>query len=129
MNLDQAIDLLKRMIATPSPSRDEGAVADLIEAELRQQGFEPQRKGHNVWAEAWVHSPDKPTILLDAHIDTVKPNPAWTRNPFEPTVEDGKLYGLGSNDTGGSVVSLLAVFSRLAATEQPYNLILRELTA
>ena len=123
MNLDQAIDLLKRMIATPSPSRDEGAVADLIEAELRQLGFEPQRKGHNVWAEAWVHCPDKPTILLDAHIDTVKPNPAWTRNPFEPTVEDGKLYGLGSNDTGGSVVSLLAVFSRLAATEQPYNLI------
>ena len=123
MNLDQAIDLLKRMIATPSPSRDEGAVADLIEAELRQLGFEPQRKGHNVWAEAWVHCPDKPTILLDAHIDTVKPNPAWTRNPFEPTVEDGKLYGLGSNDTGGSVVSLLAVFSRLAANEQPYNLI------
>ena len=123
MNLDQAIDLLKRMIATPSPSRDEGAVADLIEAELRQQGFEPQRKGNNVWVEAWVHCPDKPTILLDAHIDTVKPNPAWTRNPFEPAVEDGRLYGLGSNDTGGSVVSLLAVFSRLAATEQPYNLI------
>lgn len=123
MNLDQAIDLLKRMIATPSPSRDEGAVADLIEAELRQLGFEPQRKGHNVWAEAWAHCTDKPTILLDAHIDTVKPNPAWVRNPFEPTVEDGKLYGLGSNDTGGSVVSLLAVFSRLAATEQPYNLI------
>lgn len=123
MNLDQAIDLLKRVIAIPSPSRDEALVADLIQAELRAMGFKPQRKGNNVWAEAWEHCADKPTILLDAHIDTVKPNPAWKRNPYEPVIEDGKLYGLGSNDTGGSLVSLMSVFVRLASTEQPYNLV------
>lgn len=123
MTLDQTIGLLQKMIAIPSPSRDEGAVADLMEAELSALGFEPQRKGNNVWAEAWPRSAAKPTILLDGHIDTVRPNPAWTRDPFAPTLEEGRLYGLGSNDTGGSVVALLAVFTRLAATEQPYNLV------
>lgn len=123
MNLDQAIDLLKRVIAIPSPSRDETLVADLIQTELCAMGLKPHRKGNNVWAEAWEHCADKPTILLDAHIDTVKPNPAWTRNPYEPVVEDGKLYGLGSNDTGGSLVSLMSVFVKLTATEQPYNLV------
>lgn len=123
MNFCQAIELLKRMIATPSPSRDEGAVADLMEAELRALGFEPQRKGNNVWTEAGKHNAERPTILLDGHIDTVKPNSAWVRDPFTPLEEDGRLYGLGSNDTGGSVVSLLTVFTRLAQTEQPYNLI------
>lgn len=123
MQTERAISLLKQMIATPSPSREEGRVADIIEAELRALGFEPQRKGNNVWAEAWAHDTAKPTILLDAHIDTVKPNPAWVRNPFEPTVEGDRLYGLGSNDDGGSVVALLATFVRLATTEQPYNLI------
>ena len=123
MQTERAISLLKQMITTPSPSREEGVVADIIEAELRALGFEPQRKGNNVWAEAWAHDTAKPTILLDAHIDTVKPNPAWVRNPFEAVVENGRLYGLGSNDDGGSVVALLAVFARLAATAQPYNLI------
>ena len=111
------------MIAIPSPSREESGVADIIEAELRALGFAPQRKGNNVWAEAWAHEDDKPTILLDAHIDTVKPNPSWVRNPFEAVTEGDRLYGLGSNDDGGSVVALLTVFSRLAATTQPYNLI------
>lgn len=123
MQTERAISLLKQMITTPSPSREEGRVADIIEAELRALGFEPQRKGNNVWAEAWAHDTAKPTILLDAHIDTVKPNSAWVRNPFEAVVENGRLYGLGSNDDGGSVVALLATFVRLATTEQPYNLI------
>ena len=123
MNHADAVRLLKRLIATPSPSREESAAADLIEAEFRRMGFAPHRKGNNVWAEAAECDPHKPTILLDAHIDTVKPTPAWTRDPFVPAEEEGRLYGLGSNDTGGSVVALMTVFTQLAATEQPCNLI------
>ncbi|MBQ5900104.1 MAG: M20 family metallo-hydrolase [Alistipes sp.] len=124
MTVEQAIELLERLIATPSVSRDESAAADIIEAKFESMGFTPMRKGNNVWAEAWAHDNDKPTILLDAHIDTVKPNAAWVRDPFTPTVEEGRLYGLGSNDTGGSLVAMMAVFSQIAATEQPYNLIM-----
>lgn len=124
MTVEQAIELLKRLIATPSVSRDESAAADIIESQFESMGFAPVRKGNNVWAEAWAHDNEKPTILLDAHIDTVKPNTAWVRDPFTPTVEDGRLYGLGSNDTGGSLVAMMAVFTQLAATEQPYNLIM-----
>ena len=123
MQTQQAIELLKRLIAIPSPSREETAVADIMEAELRALGFEPQRKGNNVWAQAWAYDAERPTILLDAHLDTVKPNSQWTRDPFTPEVVDGKLYGLGSNDTGGSLVAMLAAFVRLSKGEQPYNLI------
>ena len=123
MQTQQAIELLKRLIATPSPSREEAAVADIMEAELRALGFEPQRKGNNVWAQAWAYDAERPTILLDAHLDTVKPNSQWTRDPFTPEVVDGKLYGLGSNDTGGSLVAMLAAFMHLSKGEQPYNLI------
>lgn len=124
MTVEQAIELLERLIATPSVSRDEAAAADIIEAQFESMGFTPMRKGNNVWAEAWAHDNYKPTILLDAHIDTVKPNAAWVRDPFAPTVEEGRLYGLGSNDTGGSLVAMMAVFSQIATTEQPYNLIM-----
>ena len=123
MNHADAVDLLKRLIAVPSPSREEAAAADIVEAEFRRRGFAPRRKGNNVWAEAAEHDPHKPTLLLDAHIDTVKPNPSWTRDPFAPVEDGGRLYGLGSNDTGGSLVSLMTVFTQLAATEQPYNLL------
>lgn len=122
MNIDAAISLLKRMIATPSHSREEAAVADIMEQELKALGFAPLRKGNNVWAcSLWDDK--KPTILLDAHIDTVRPNGAWSRDAYTPTVEGDKLYGLGSNDTGGSVVSLLMTFVHLTKHEQPYNLI------
>ena len=124
MNTEQAIELLKRLIATPSVSRDEAVAADIIEAEFSQMGFTPKRVGNNVWVEAWERDESKPTILLDAHIDTVKPNAQWSRDPFTPMVEGEKLYGLGSNDTGGSLVAMIAAFSQLAETEQPYNLIM-----
>ena len=124
MDKSQAIELLKRLIATPSPSRDEGAVADIVEAEFAQWGFAPQRKGNNVWAAAWPYDASKPTILLDAHLDTVRPSAAWTRDPFTPEIEEERLYGLGSNDTGASLVAMFCVFVRLAKTEQPYNLIM-----
>ncbi len=124
MTTSQAIDLLQRLIATPSPSRDEGAVADIMEAEFARWGFTPRRKGNNAWAEAWAYDQKKPTILLDAHLDTVKPSSVWTRDAFSPTIEGERLYGLGSNDTGASLVAMLCAFVRLAKTEQPYNLIM-----
>ena len=123
MDFDSAVALLRRLIATPSPSREEGAAADIMEAELRSMGYTPHRKGNNVWAEASARDDSKPTILLDAHIDTVRPSAAWSRDPYDACIEDGRLYGLGSNDTGGSVVSLLAAFDFLAQRPQPYNLI------
>ena len=124
MDIQQAIELLKRLIATPSVSRDESAAADIIEAEFSRLGFAAMRVGNNVWAEAWEHDESKPTILLDAHIDTVKPNAQWSRDAFTPTIEGDKLYGLGSNDTGGSLVAMIAAFAQLSKTEQPYNLIM-----
>ena len=124
MNSHQAIELLKRLIATPSVSREESAAADIVVAEFERCGFTPKRKGNNVWAEAWAYDPAKPTILLDAHIDTVKPNEQWQREPFSPTVEGDRLYGLGSNDTGGSLVAMIATFTQIASTHQAYNLIM-----
>ncbi len=123
MEFPKAIALLERLIKRPSISRDESAVADIIWEEFLRLGFKPQRKGNNVWAEAWEHDPEKPTILLDAHLDTVKPVAGWRRDPFTPNVEGERLYGLGSNDTGGSLVALIATFARLVESEQPYNLI------
>lgn len=123
MEFREVISLLKRLIKTPSPSREESDVADIIWAEFLRLGFRAQRKGNNVWAEAWEHDPKKPTILLDAHLDTVKPVAGWVRDPYTPSEEDGRLYGLGSNDTGASLVSLIATFCRLAQSEQSYNLI------
>lgn len=124
MNHSQAIELLKSLISTPSVSREESGVADIVERKFGEMGFSPQRKGNNVWAMAAEYDAEKPTILLDAHLDTVKPNASWVRNPFEPTIEGDRLYGLGSNDTGGSLVAMMTAFSLLAEKEQPYNLIM-----
>lgn len=123
MTKTEAIELLKTMISIPSFSREEGGVADLMVATLAEHGYTACRKGNNVWAKSAAWDDTKPTILFDAHIDTVKPNGAWDTDPFTPVVADGKLYGLGSNDTGGSVVSMLTAFLYLAVKEQPYNLI------
>lgn len=118
-----AIGLLKEMIAIPSFSGDEGKVAGLITAVLSAQGYDVHRKGNNIWVKSPDFDAAKPTILLDAHLDTVKPSGNWNTDPFTPVVKDGKLYGLGSNDTGGSVVSMLAAFMQLSGKKQPYNLI------
>lgn len=111
------------MIAIPSFSGEEGRVADLMVATLAGYGFQTERKGNNVWARSRSFDASKPTILLDAHLDTVRPNGTWETDPFTPVVKAGKLYGLGSNDTGGSVVSMLWAFLQLADTVQAYNLI------
>jgi acetylornithine deacetylase len=107
---DDAINLLKQLIAIQSFSREEQPTADLITAFFEQKGIAIHRKKNNVWAFNAHFDTAKPTILLNSHHDTVKVNPSWTLNPFEPMVRDGKLYGLGSNDAGGALVSLIATF-------------------
>lgn len=116
------IDLLKNMIRIPSFSRDEGAVADFLERWMLTEGFEARRLGNNLWIESGP-ADGRPTILLNAHIDTVKPASGYTRDPFTPEIEDGCLYGLGSNDDGGSLIALLETYSSLIQKEQPYRLI------
>ncbi|MDR2414521.1 MAG: M20 family metallo-hydrolase [Odoribacteraceae bacterium] len=123
MNAGEAIELLLELIRVPSFSKEEHHAASIIEETLRARGHEPRRKGNNVWARAGSFSPGKPTILLDAHVDTVRPSGEWFSDPFAPVVDNGKITGLGSNDDGASLVSLLAVFLRLARRECPYNLI------
>ena len=120
----EAVSLRSHLIATPSVSRDERRAADIMEEELTRCGFTPHREANNVWAIGPCQREDRPTLLLNAHIDTVKPVASYTRNPYEPSLEDGTLYGLGSNDCGGGLVSLLQVFRELSASERcPYNLV------
>lgn len=120
----EAVSLLSHLIATPSISRDERRAADIMEEELTRCGFTPHREANNVWAIGPCQREDRPTLLLNAHIDTVKPVASYTRNPYEPSLEDGTLYGLGSNDCGGGLVSLLQVFRELSASERcTYNLV------
>jgi len=107
---EQAIDLLQQLIRIPSFSREEDKTADAIYEFMLQQGITMHRKLNNLWAWNKYFDPAKPTILLNSHHDTVKPNSGYTRDPFEAKIEDGRLYGLGSNDAGGCLVSLIAVF-------------------
>lgn len=121
---DEAVKLLSHLIATPSVSRDERRAADIVQEALNSYGFTPQREANNVWAIGHSYNKARPTLLLNAHLDTVKPVSTYTRNPYEPSLEDGTLYGLGSNDCGGGLVSLLQVFRALADSDAcPYNLI------
>jgi acetylornithine deacetylase len=108
--MEQIIQLLKELISIPSFSREEDKTADLLESFLHKHGVATHRKLNNVWAYNLHFDPKKPSILLNSHHDTVKPNSGYTRNPFSPEVEDGKLYGLGSNDAGAALVCLLAAF-------------------
>lgn len=106
----KAIGLLKALIETPSLSSEETHTAALIENWFKEFSVPYTRTNNNVWAVNKYFSPEKPTLLLNSHHDTVSPNSAYTKNPFKAIEEDGKLYGLGSNDAGGCLVSLLATF-------------------
>ena len=106
----QAVDLLRQLIVIPSFSREEDKTADLLEQYLKSKGIETHRKINNIWAWNKHFDTAKPTILLNSHHDTVKPNTGYTRDPFDAKIEDGKLYGLGSNDAGGCLVSLIHTF-------------------
>ena len=121
--VSDAVELLKKLIATPSVSRNEKDAADIMEQTIRSYGFEPQREANNIWMIDPHYDESRPTLLLNAHIDTVKPVASWTRDPFSPDVEDDVLYGLGSNDCGGGLCSLLQIFRMLIQKPQHYNLI------
>ena len=123
-HITEAVELLKQLIATPSRSRDEARTADLLHAFLAQCGAAPERLANNVWARAEGFDPARPTLLLNSHHDTVRPAASYTRDPYAPTVEDGKLYGLGSNDAGASVVCLLETFLTFRTRPLPFNLVL-----
>lgn len=118
-----AITLLKRLIANPSVSRDEEKAADIMMEEIENYGFSPIRDGNNIWITDPKMRDDRPTLLLNAHIDTVKPVASWTRDPFSPDIEGNTLYGLGSNDCGGGLVSLLQAFRFLVTKPRLYNLV------
>jgi acetylornithine deacetylase len=107
---EDAIELLKELISTESFSKQEDRTAEIIEEFFRARAMPFSRKQNNIWARNRHFDASKPTILLNSHHDTVKINPSWTLNPFDPLVRDGKLYGLGSNDAGGCLVSLIATF-------------------
>ena len=121
----EAIALLKELISIPSFSSEEDQTAARIEQWFSDHDIPCERQQNNVYAFNANFDENKPTLLLNSHHDTVKPNSAYTKNPFQPQVEDGKLYGLGSNDAGGALVSLIALFTHYYAHPNPsYNLIL-----
>ena len=105
-----AIVLLKDLIQTESFSKQEDDTAAILEEFFRERNIPFRRKKNNIWAKNKHFDASKPTVLLNSHHDTVKPNPSWTLNPLNPLVKEGKLYGLGSNDAGGCLVSLIATF-------------------
>ena len=121
----EAIELLKRLIAIPSFSKEEDRTADRIVDYLESKGVGCNRLQNNVWATNRHFDPAKPSLLLNSHHDTVKPNKAYTLDPFTPLEKEGKLFGLGSNDAGGCLVSLIATFLHYYEQEGlSYNLVL-----
>lgn len=120
---NDAVSLLEQLIAISSFSKEENTVADFLERYIEIKGYVASRKDNNIWILSPGFDMSRPTILLNSHIDTVRPVAGWNRNPFIPSIEDGRLYGLGSNDAGASVVSLLQAFFYLTQQQQAYNLI------
>ncbi len=121
----EAIELLKSLIETPSMSSEEDQTAALIENWFERYEMPYQRTKNNVWATNKFFDESKPTLLLNSHHDTVRPNKGYTKDPFKAIVEDGKLFGLGSNDAGGCLVSLIATFTYFYDKEDlSYNLVI-----
>jgi acetylornithine deacetylase len=119
-----AIDLLKSLIAIPSISKNEQEKSDFLYAFLQHQTCHVQRHKLNLWCLAQPYDETKPTLMLNSHMDTVRPSASWTYPPHNATEQDGKIIGLGANDAHASLVSLIAVFLSLKDTIQPYNLLL-----
>ncbi len=126
MNLYQkALDLLTKLIAVPSFSREEDGTASLIQSFFENEGIAVRRSGNNIVVRNKHFAADKPSVLLNSHHDTVRPNSGYTRDPFKPDITDGKLFGLGSNDAGGPLVSLIATFLHFYdRTDLRYNVVL-----
>jgi acetylornithine deacetylase/succinyl-diaminopimelate desuccinylase-like protein len=120
-----SVALLQQLIATPSFSKDEDKTAAVLQEYFNKLGVHSERHGNNVWAKNLFFDAAKPTILLNSHHDTVKPNPQYTRDPFQPEIIDGKLFGLGSNDAGGPLVALMAAFLYFYKQEDlKYNIVI-----
>lgn len=117
------MELLKKLIATPSVSRDESRAADIIEDYMTSRGLAPRREANNVFAVCDDYDESKPTMLLNAHIDTVKPVATWTRDPFAPEIDGDRLYGLGSNDCGGGLTALLQAYRAGLRRKREYNIV------
>lgn len=125
-NVNQAVELLKVLVSTPSISREESDATDRLQLFIERGApvrFEMHRHLNNLWCIAPGYDPLRPTLLLDAHIDTVKPVGSWSKHPFTPTVEGDIIYGLGTNDDGASLVTMLQVFYKLCEYPQQYNTI------
>ena len=120
---NDAVELLKELIAIPSISRDETKAADCLSVYLNQWNFPHGREGNNLWIGCQDWDNNRPTVMLNAHIDTVKPVSSWTRDPFTPTQEGDILYGLGSNDCGGGLVSLLQAYRIMLDRPRNYNIL------
>ena len=123
-NTNSAIELLSSLIVTPSISREEVATATLIDGWLQNRGLPTVRIKNNILVLPRNFDSSKPTLLLNSHHDTVKPSPSYNRDPFNPSISDGRIYGLGSNDAGASVVSLMHVFPNHYNLDHKYNLII-----
>jgi acetylornithine deacetylase len=125
LHIQDAVELLKELIVTPSFSKEEDKTAGIISRFLAERGLETMRLKNNVISLNKHFDRSKPTFLLNSHHDTVRPNSQYTKNPFTPVIEEGKVYGLGSNDAGGALVSLIATFIYFYnQPELKYNLIL-----
>ncbi|MBD3628859.1 M20 family metallo-hydrolase [Cyclobacterium sp.] len=126
-NLDiikkEALHLLKELIRTPSLSKSEDKTADILQAFLKEKKVGTHRKGNNIWAFHRDYDSSLPTVMLNSHHDTVKPNQGYTLDPYNPLTSAGKLFGLGSNDAGGCLVSLLATFVYFLGRPLPVNLL------
>ncbi|WP_373521189.1 M20 family metallo-hydrolase [Aquiflexum sp.] len=121
---EDALLLLKELIETPSISKQENYTADIIQQFLESEGIPLQKSSNNIWAFNKFFDAKKPSILLNSHHDTVQPNSGYTKDPFQAIVEDDKLFGLGSNDAAGCLVSLIAAFHYFYNKEIPYNIII-----
>lgn len=124
MDYDKYVALLRRMVGIPAVTGDEGKVADLLEGFLREEGVACRRVRNNVLALGGAYDPAKKTLALDAHLDTVAPAAGYTRDPFDAGDDPERIWGLGSNDDGGSVVSMTAAFCHFYGRELPVNLML-----
>ena len=122
-SFNRQLELLKRLIATPSVTRAEQEASAILKADMESHGYKPECIGLNLFCYGHSYDPSKHTLLLNSHIDTVKPVAGWTKDPYSPVIEDGRLYGLGSNDDGAGLVSLLYAFYILDSRPQSYNLL------
>ena len=119
----ESLELLEKLIGTPRVTCAEQEASDILKADMERHGYKPESIGLNLLCYPHSYDPAKPTLLLNSHIDTVKPVAGWTKDPYTPTIENGRLYGLGSNDDGAGLVSLLYTFYALDSKLQPYNVL------